>query len=109
MTPAFVNTSWVYVPIGTSGSVVTMTRSGSARSATPVMPFGLPGSTAISSEFGANTSGSPSLPAASVSFVMLCGSAEANTSAGAPSLIWATRSDDPAKLNVDRRRQGARP
>ena len=31
---------------------------------------------------------------------MLFWSADANTSAGAPSTIWATRSDDAAKLNV---------
>jgi hypothetical protein len=30
---------------------------------------------------------------------MLAGSAEANTSAGAPCWIWAARSEEPAKLN----------
>ena len=48
----------------------------------------------------------PALPPASVSLVMLLRSAEANTSAGAPSLIWATRSDEPAKLKRHLRRPG---
>ena len=34
-----------------------------------------------------------------VSFSMFASSAEAKTSAGAPSWIWATRSEEPAKLN----------
>ena len=36
---------------------------------------------------------------ASVSFVMFFSSAEAKTSAGAPSVICVTRSDDPAKVS----------
>ena len=34
-----------------------------------------------------------------MSFSMLASSADANTSAGAPCWIWATRSEEPAKLN----------
>ena len=54
----------------------------------------------ICNRFVAKTTGSVALPPASVSFVMLATSAEANTSAGAPSLICVTSSDDAAKLNV---------
>ena len=64
------------------------------------MPFGLPGPTMISNVFRAATTGSVALPPASVSLAMFESSAEAYTSAGAPSLIWVTRSPDPAKLNV---------
>ena len=43
--------------------------------------------------------GSPALPAASVSFCMLAWSAEAKTSAGAPSSIWVTSVDEASKVN----------
>ena len=63
------------------------------------MPSGLSGATAICRVLVANSWGSwPSSPSA-VSFSMLATSAEAKTSAGAPSWICATRSDDPPKLN----------
>src|SRR6266508_2467264 len=75
-------------------------RSGSSSESMPVMPFGLPGSTMMASEFVANVCGSSPLLPASVSLSMFFWSADANTSAGAPSLIWPTRSDDAAKLNV---------
>jgi len=42
----------------------------------------------------------PDTRPASVALVMFAMSAEANTSAGAPATSCATRSDDPAKLNV---------
>jgi hypothetical protein len=54
----------------------------------------------ICSEFVAKTAGSPAFASAAVSFVMFASSADANTSAGAPSSIWVTSSDDAAKLNV---------
>ena len=55
----------------------------------------------ICSRFVANTTGSRSrCSPASVSLVMLLRSADAKTSAGAPSPIWVTSSDEAAKLNV---------
>ena len=56
----------------------------------------------ICNRFVANTTGSSALPPASVSFVMLASSAEANTSAGAPSLICVTRSDDAGEVERHR-------
>ena len=64
------------------------------------MPLGLPGSTMISSWFWAKTSGEPAFWPASVSFFMFASSAEANTSAGAPWVIWVTSAEEAAKLNV---------
>ncbi len=54
----------------------------------------------ISAMLVANTTGSPAFRPASVSFVMLPRSAEANTSAGAPSPICVTSSDDAAKFST---------
>ena len=63
------------------------------------MPSGLSGATAICRVLVAKSWGSwPSSPSA-VSFSMLATSAEAKTSAGAPSWICATRSDEPPKLS----------
>jgi len=56
----------------------------------------------ISARLVANTTGSIALLPASVSFAMLLRSADANTSAGAPSPIWVTSSDEAAKLKVTR-------
>jgi hypothetical protein len=81
-------------------SHVTTISSGLARSSTPSIPSGLPVSTTISNELVANVTGSPALRSAATSLPMLFWSAEANTSTGAPSLIWAARSDEAAKLNV---------
>ena len=64
------------------------------------MASGLPASTMISSVLVANVAGSPAVPSPLASLSMFAESADANTSAGAPSLIWPTRSDDAAKLNV---------
>ena len=64
------------------------------------MPFGLPGWTMIAAELWANTTGAVALLPASVSLAMLLRSAEAKRSAGAPSPIWVTSSDEAAKLSV---------
>ena len=100
VTPADSKTCAAYLPQGTSGAQMTTIRFSFARSATPVTPCGLPGPTMIASRLVAKISGSFALLPASVSLVMLLLSAEANTSAGAPCPIWATNSDDAAKLNV---------
>ena len=59
------------------------------------MPAGLPGGTAISSVFEAKVTGSDPIRSSAVSLSMLASSAVAKTSAGAPSWICATRSDEP--------------
>src|SRR5215216_1408670 len=100
VTPALENTCSAYVPHGTSTAHVTTMSSGFARSARPVMPSGLPGAVMISSRFVANVTGSPAAPPPSVSLLMFASSADANTSAGAPSRSCLASSDDAAKLNV---------
>src|SRR5690606_37872165 len=65
----------------------------------PSTPAGLSGGTAICSTLRAKTSGSPSAKPPSVTLSMLGTSAEANTSAGAPSAICWARSELPAKEN----------
>ena len=70
-----------------------------AKSASPVIPAGLPAGTAISSTFSVKTSGSAACRSASVT-TFICGwLAEANTSAGAPWVIWVASAELPAKLN----------
>ena len=65
-----------------------------------MMPSGLPGATMIASKFVAKITGSLPLRPASVSLSMLAVSAEANTSAGAPSVICCTNAEEASKLNV---------
>ena len=78
----------------------TTIRSGFARSATPVIALRVARLDDDLQRVRREHHRLAALPPASVSFVMLLSSADANTSAGAPSLIWVTRSDDAAKLNV---------
>ena len=65
-----------------------------------MIPNGLSGATMIVSRLVAKITGSLPLRAASVSLVMLAVSAEANTSAGAPSVICCTSAEEASKLNV---------
>src|SRR5262245_27568241 len=74
--------------------------SGLARSATPVMPSGLSGATMIVNRLVAKITGSVPFRPASVSLSMFAMSAEANTSAGAPSVICCTSAEEASKLNV---------
>src|SRR5262245_32317929 len=64
------------------------------------MSSGLSGATMIVNRLVANTTGSVPLSSASVSLSMFAVSAEANTSAGAPSVICCTSADEASKLNV---------
>src|SRR4051812_11956602 len=64
------------------------------------MPFGLPLATMISSLLVAKTTGGSALSPGVVSLSMFAVSAEANTSAGAPWMICATRAEDASKENV---------
>ena len=64
-----------------------------------MIPAGLSGGVTISSVLDAKFWGSSAWRSSAVSFSMLASSAEANTSAGAPSWICETRSDEPPKLN----------
>src|SRR5450759_622690 len=70
------------------------------RSAREVMPSGLPGFTTISSVFRAKITGFPSMSPEDCAVVMSLVLAEANTSAGAPCVIWVTSAPDDPKLNV---------
>src|SRR5450830_591728 len=88
----------VAAPHGTCAWQITVLTPALARSAKPATWAGLVGGTAISSVLVAKLTGLPSTIAAAVSLAMFLVSAEAKTSAGAPSVIWLTRSDDPAKL-----------
>ena len=65
-----------------------------------MIPNGLSGATMIVSRLVAKITGSLPLRPASVSLVMLAVSAEANTSAGAPSVICCTSAEEASKLNV---------
>ena len=89
----------VAAPQGTSGAQMTRFSPSSARSWNDSTPAGLPGGTTISRVFEAKVCGSEPCRSSAVSFSMLASSADAKTSAGAPSWIWATRSEEPAKLN----------
>ena len=73
---------------------------GLARSAKEAIEAGLDGGTAISRTLVAKSTGVPPTSFASASLAMFFVSAEAKTSAGAPWVIWVTRSEDPAKLRV---------
>ena len=64
-----------------------------------MIPAGLPGGVAISRVLDAKSCGSSACRSSAVSLSMLAVSAEAKTSAGAPSWIWETRSEEPPKLN----------
>src|ERR1700730_18475663 len=64
------------------------------------MCLGLPAATATSSLFLAKVTGVSTRPA-STNFCMFLVSADANTSAGAPWVIWVTRALEPAKLYVN--------
>ena len=61
---------------------------------------GLPGGTAISRVLDAKLTGAAAVSESPVALSMFVVSAEAKTSAGAPCWIWATRSEEPAKLKV---------
>ena len=98
--PAFFRIVAAPLPHGTVSAHSTTMFAGLARSASVAMPFGLPLPTMISKRLRATITGSPAFSFASVSFFMLLSSAEMNTSAGAPLVIWVTRSLEPAKLNV---------
>jgi hypothetical protein len=63
------------------------------------MCFGLPGGVTMVSVLVAKLTGAVAVSPASTALVMFLVSAEANTSACAPWVSWATRSDEPAKLN----------
>ena len=67
----------------------------------PVDAQGLPDSTMISERVGGEHAGLSGGVGVG-QLVMFFRSAEANTSAGAPSVIWLTRSDDDPKLNSTR-------
>ncbi|SIJ06883.1 Uncharacterised protein [Mycobacteroides abscessus subsp. abscessus] len=85
-------------PHGTWGAQTT--RSVPARSGESAIRFGLPGATARARVFEAKISGVPVSRSSPARVSIVFSSAVAMTSAGAPSLIWATRSEDPAKENV---------
>ena len=96
-TPVFFSISAVALPQGTSAAQTTTFVPPLARSWKPEILAGLPGGVAISSVLEAKSCGSV---ARSPSLSMFLVSAEAKTSAGAPSSIWATRSEEPPKLVV---------
>ena len=98
-TPVASSTLTVAAPQGTSGAQTTTLMPSFARSANEATPAGLSGGTAISRVLVAKSSGSAAWRSSAVSLSMLAVSAEAKTSAGAPSWIWATRSEEPPKLN----------
>src|SRR3954452_8115620 len=99
VTPDVSSTFCVAEPQGTSGAQMTTLVPGFARSWNEVTLAGLSGGTAISSVLEAKFAGSPSMALADAALSMLAVSAEANTSAGAPCWICATRSEDPPKLS----------
>src|SRR6516225_2732656 len=84
--PAFLNTSAATTPHGTFGSHNAVLTDDFARSFTDVTLAGLLGGTAISAVFLAKSCGLDASPALTT-VVMFFGDAEANTSAGAPSVI----------------------
>ncbi len=95
----FASTRCVAAPQGTSGAHTTTWTPGRARSAKPAIPAGLSGGTAIIIVLVAKTVGVPESRSSLAALSMVLVSAEANTSAGAPCWSWATRSEEPAKLN----------
>ena len=96
--PAASKTRSAAAPHGTSGAQTASARSSRAKSARPLTPAGFPAGTAISRWFAVNTVGSSASPA-SVTTAICGSSAEANTSAGAPWVIWVASAELPAKLN----------
>src|SRR5690625_5400820 len=68
------------------------------------MAAGLPAGTVIIRVLEVKSIGSAALSSLSTSLSMFAVSAEANTSAGAPSWIWVTRPEEPVKLkSTDRK------
>ena len=69
------------------------------RSASEWIPSGFPGLTTISKELRANVTGVPNTSPAFCTVAMSDGEADANTSAGAPWVIWVANVPDEPKLN----------
>ena len=100
VTPALCSTSRPNRPHGTSSAHRPMSRSASAKSSRPSTSPGLPAGTAICRVLVTKISGSAVTSPESTTFCMLFSSAEAYTSAGAPSWIWVASAELAAKLNV---------
>src|SRR5262245_11117113 len=97
--PAFWKTSAATFPHGTCGWHSATLTECFARSLTDVTFAGLFGGTATSMVFLAKFCGLDASPAETTS-CMLVGDAEANTSAGAPLVIWVARPELGPKLNL---------
>src|SRR6516162_11599033 len=97
--PAFLNTPAATTPHGTFGSHNATLTDGLARSVTDVTFAGLLGGTATSAVFLAKSCGLDASPAVTT-VCMFFGAAEANTSAGAPSVICVAKVELAPKLNV---------
>ena len=97
--PAFLKIVVARTPHGTCAWHTATVTPLFARSASDVTLPGLLGGTAISPELLTKSVGVPATPA-SVTVFMLVGDAEANTSAGAPCVIWVARVELAAKLKV---------
>jgi hypothetical protein len=98
VTPAFLNTSAATTPHGTFGWHNATLTDDFARSLTDVTFAGLVGGTATSAVFLAKSCGLDASPALTT-VSMFAGAAEANTSAGAPPVIWVAKVELPPKLN----------
>src|SRR5215472_18466185 len=96
--PAFLNTAAATTPHGTFGWHSAVLTDDFARSFTDVTFAGLLGGTAISAVFLAKSCGLDASPAVTT-VSMFFGAAEANTSAGAPLVIWVARVELAPKLN----------
>ena len=96
--PAFLNTSAATTPHGTCGWHSATLTDDFARSLTDVTFAGLFGGTATSMVFLAKSCGLDASPALTT-VSMFAGAAEANTSAGAPLVIWVARPELGPKLN----------
>src|SRR5215470_11882202 len=96
--PAFLNTCAATTPQGTCGWHSATLTDDFARSLTDVTFPGLFGGTATSILFFAKFCGWEAFPALTTC-CMFAGAAEANTSAGAPLLIWVARPELGPKLN----------
>src|SRR5215813_6189748 len=96
--PAFLNTFAATVPHGTCGWHKAVLTDDLARSLTEVTLAGLLGGTATSMTFLAKSCGLDALPAVTT-WAMFLVDAEANTSAGAPLLIWVASAELAPKLN----------
>src|SRR5271169_5644398 len=96
--PAFLNTSPATTPHGTCGWHSATLTDDLARSVTDVTFAGLLGGTATSAVFLAKSVGLDASPALTT-VSMFFGAAEANTSAGAPSVIWVAKVELAPKLN----------